>query len=128
MKSLIGNTKLPDISFYASGRIDITSRVAKMLKLQKGDVIDISKDGGEYYLHKKYQDGKPIGRHAASCNVTHSYKRSCNNLRVYYKPLTDVILTLVGVDDVARLPVGEPVNIEGCLAVPIIYKHNLNKI
>lgn len=125
MKSLVEINKLPDISFYPNGRIDITARLAKMLNLQCGDVIDISREGGEYYLHKRFQDFKPIGRHAACCYATHRYKNTCNNLRVYYKPLTDHILALVGAD-VARLAVGEPVNVNGILAVPIIYKRNIN--
>ncbi len=127
MRSIIRNTRLPDISFYASGRIDITSRVAKMLGLKCGDVIDISVDGSEYYLHKRFPDCEPCGKHAARCLATRKHIRSCNNLRVFFKPLARIMLGVAGVSDAARLAVGDPVTINGILAVPIIYKHNLIK-
>lgn len=128
MKSLLQDTRLPDISFYASGRIDITSRLAKVLGLQCGDVIDISRDGSELYLHKRLSRKLIFGKHAATCRATHKNVRTCNNLRVYYKPLAVQILRMAGVTDIAKLPVGEPVTVSGVTAVPIIYKHNLNKI
>ena len=39
MASLLGNTRRPDISFYKNGRIDIASRVVRMLDIQEGDWI-----------------------------------------------------------------------------------------
>ena len=41
MQSILGNTRKADITFYASGRIDISARVAKHLQLSRGDVLDI---------------------------------------------------------------------------------------
>lgn len=127
MKSLLDETRLPDISFYSSGRIDITSRLAKVLGLQCGDAIDISMEGSELYLHKRISSKLMFGKHAATCRATHKHVRTCNNLRVYYKPLADKILQLAGAAVCAKLPVGEPVCVCGVAAVPIIYKHNLNK-
>ena len=126
MKSLLTKTRLPDISFYKSGRIDITSRLAKVLGLKGGDLIDVSVEGREIYLHKRSEEVK-YGNHAAQCRSTHKHVRTCNNLRVYHKQLANIILSYAGVTDAAKLPVGEPVTINGCYAVPIIYKNNLNK-
>lgn len=49
MQSILGNTRKADITFYASGRIDISARVAKHLQLSRGDVLDIMIDQDEFY-------------------------------------------------------------------------------
>ena len=51
MQSILGNTRKADITFYASGRIDISARVAKHLQLSRGDVLDIMIDQDEFYLY-----------------------------------------------------------------------------
>ena len=47
MESILGNTRKADIVFYSSGRIDITSHIAKQLHLSRGDVLDIMSENGE---------------------------------------------------------------------------------
>ncbi len=50
-RSILGNTRRADISFYSSGKIDITSRIANALGMVDGDVIDIMMWKGEFYLY-----------------------------------------------------------------------------
>ena len=51
MENIIERTRRKDITFYKSGRIDITARVARILNLKQGDSINISKDeNGEFLL------------------------------------------------------------------------------
>ena len=61
MQSILGNTRKADITFYASGRIDISARVAKHLQLSRGDVLDIMIDQDEFYLYVRLRS--PNGRH-----------------------------------------------------------------
>ena len=63
MQSILGNTRKADITFYASGRIDISARVAKHLQLSRGDVLDIMIDQDEFYLYVRLRS--PNGRHEA---------------------------------------------------------------
>lgn len=107
MTTLLPNTRRPDVSFYANGRIDITARVAKMLSLKENDVIDIALQGGEYLLYRKYKAESLIGRHEAQCHVTK--KRGLfrsNNIRAYSKRLCAAMLKAAGTHPTARLPVG----------------------
>lgn len=107
MTNLLGNTRRPDVSFYANGRIDITARVAKLLSLQENDVIDIAVEGGEYLLYRKYKAESLIGRHEAQCHVTKRGIFRSNNIRAYSKRLCAAILKASGTEFTARLPVGD---------------------
>lgn len=64
MESILGNTRKADIVFYSSGRIDITSHIAKQLHLSRGDVLDIMSENGELYLYVRYRSPTG-GRHEA---------------------------------------------------------------
>ena len=124
MTSTLENTRRPDITFHADGRIDITARVAKALSLQPGDVIDIAHDGSEYYLYVKHRNA--LGRHQAQCYVTKRGK-TCNNLRTYSKRLCQAVLSVNG-NQQARLPVGQPIEIKSLgTALPLIIRHNIPK-
>ena len=128
MKSILTNTRRPDISFYPDGRIDITARIAKELDLRDGDVIDIAIDGEEYLLYRKYEGRNLIGKHEGQVHVTKKCVRSCNNLRTYSKRLcAEMIKVSHSLSMKARLPIGTPMFIPNtCIkAVPIIYKRNL---
>ena len=122
MQSILGNSRKPDIVFSSSGRIDITTNVARHLHLQRGDVVDILYDRGEYYLYVKHH--APVGgRHEAMVLPTN--KRG-NHYRAYSRKLCEAILEVSGVKDKARLCIGEPVeNQTHGILLPIIYKHLL---
>lgn len=127
MNSILQNTRRPDISFYPDGRIDITARVAKILNLQEGDVIDIASDGKEYLLYRKLKASDIIGRHEGQCHKTKKSVKSCNNLRAYSKCLCAAMLNAAGSFKKACLPIGTETTLpmSDDKAVPIIYKHNL---
>ena len=126
MTTLLTNTRRPDISFHANGRIDITARTAKLLGLKPGDVIDIAVDSNEYLLYVRHRAA--VGRHEAQCYRTNRRSVVCNNLRAYSRRLCDIILAMHhGAQDV-RLPVGElQQHAELGAVLPIIIRNNLFK-
>jgi len=126
IKSISANTRKPDLTFYKSGRIDISASVSKALALKKGDVIDIASDGIEYYLYVKYRAGSVIGRHYGHCFPSHPGKTQSNNMRAHSVALTDAILRIHHAD-VVSLPVGSPADIPalGGVALPIIIRNRL---
>ena len=123
MKSLLGNSRRPDISFHKNGRIDITARVAKKLNLQTGDVIDVAFDGVEYYLYIQHKSNELIGKHESQCFPT---KRGSNNFRAYSARLCRNIIDLSDAEDVVRLPVGEYEERNGYPSVVLIACNNLS--
>lgn len=122
MKSILTNTRKPDIAFHKSGLIEITARVAKILKVSQGDVIDILSDDEEMYLFVKHRN--PIGRNAAA--VYQSNKRGAH-YRAWSVKLSDAILKECKVDNDVRLAVGEPLyNFEDIdIVLPIITRRIL---
>lgn len=125
MESIVGNTRRPDVSFYTGGRIDITARVAKMLSLDKGDVIDIISDGYEYYLYVRFKNNDVVGQYEAKCWPT---KKGSHNYRASSARLCRKVMSLSGACTAAHLPVGETTTINGRAAVNIIIRNNLKNI
>lgn len=120
MISILGNTRKADIIFYSSGQIDITARVAKLLALQHGDVVDVMCGGDEYYLYVKHRI-PTVGRHEGM--VFRSNIKG-NHYRLWSKKLCSAILRECKVTDKVKLCVGTPVSLPvyGC-ALPIIIKY-----
>lgn len=104
MESILGNTRKADIAFYSSGRIDITSHIAKQLHLSRGDVLDIMSENGELYLYVRYRS--PTGGRHEACVFPSN--RQGKHFRASSKRLCSAILDVSGVTDKARLCVGEP--------------------
>lgn len=104
--SLLGNnSRRPDISFHANGTIDITARVAKMLNLADGDVIDVVLDDGEYYLYVRWRGKFINGNYEAQVHPT---KKGSHNFRAHSVKLCRNVLRYSGVTNtLARLPVGK---------------------
>lgn len=126
MESLLGNSRRPDIKFFRSGKIDISSSIARQLRLERGDTLDIVTHRGEYYLVVRCRSSRAIGRNEATCIPTNSSK-SCSNFRAYSKTLCSAILSETGGDE-ARLPGGESQVIEPYgTAIPLITRNNLIK-
>ncbi len=122
MRSILGNTRKADITFYASGRIDITAHVARHLKLQKGDVIDICMHDKEYYLYVRHR-APTIGRHEAAVYPTN---KNGLNFRTWSQTLCDTMLHASGAnEDKARLCVGELMLVQDRILLPIITKYLL---
>lgn len=121
-RSILGNTRLPDISFHSSGKIDITSRIVKALGMEAGDIIDIMVDKSEYYLYVSAHASEVCGRHEAQCYPS---KRNALHFRTYSRRLTSAILRLAGISTRASFPAGEVIEVEGRKAIPIITRNNL---
>lgn len=120
MTSILGNTRRSDITFHPRGNIDITARVTKLLGLAVGDVVDIYNDGNEFYLYVKHRAGTVAGRHEATLYPTSRKVKRCNNLRCHSRRLCQAMQEACHASGVLKLPVGEPVNLRGTEALPII--------
>ena len=132
MRSLIDNTKRPDVIFHKNGKIDIAANVAKTLNLKAGDVIDIITNNIEYYIVVKYKANEVVGNH--DCKVMRSNKHG-NHLRCYSKKLCNKIFSICNFEinssylysDKVRLACGLPTVISTHdRALPLIIKNPLN--
>ena len=122
MTSLLPTTtRRPDITVNISGRIDITCRIAKMLNLNPGDVIDVCKSGVEYYLYVRHLAVDIVGRHEGQCYPTSRGGRG--SYRTWSVRLAKAIRDANGCEDfILRLPCGEPQIINEKIYVPIIIR------
>jgi len=123
MSAILGNTRRPDVTFYKSGRIDITSRVAKILNLGDGDVLDIEKCCGEWLLFVKLRNVDVVGTHEARCYAS---KKNSRNFRAYSKRLCDAVLAEQQKTEKARLAMGVAIEFKHYgMAVPLIIHYTL---
>lgn len=120
-QSILGNTRRADISFSPNGKIDIASCIVKALGMEKGDVIDIMVDGGEYYLYVSIHASVVFGRHEAQCYPTQNGSR---HFRTYCRRLCTAILQATG-NERACFAAVEMVEVNGRKAIPIITCKNL---
>ena len=124
MKTINNNSRRHDITFNASGRIEIGARITRALDLHPRDVIDIAVDERtrEVYLYVKHR--QPAGRHKAQCYRT-GKGHTCNSLRANSVEICRQVLDMRGFSATqARLPVGDPVEIPGTgKAMPIIIRY-----
>lgn len=120
MTSILGNTRRADITFHPRGNIDITARVSKLLDLHCGDIIDIYIEGGEYYLYLKHRANTVAGRHEATLYPTSRRVKYCHNMRCHSMRLCRAMLDACSTTGILRLPVGDPVDLRGTTALPII--------
>ena len=117
MFKLLERSRRPDISFSRKGIIRITARVARILYLQPGDVINITVNKGEYLLHATHHT-KNIGRHEAQCYRTKQKSENyCANSIRLCRSLFDS--TGVTGDKVAYM-IGEPFVQDETTFIPII--------
>ena len=122
MTSILTNTRRPDISVNAAGRIDITARVARSLAMEPGDVIDIAAEGREYYLYVRHKASNLRGRHVGQCFPTSRIGRG-GSYRTWSVQLAAAIRSAAGTGELSlRLPCGEAVVINDKVYVPIIMK------
>lgn len=111
---LLNRTRRPDITFCSSGRISITSRVAKSLSLAAGDAINIAVCNGEYLLHAIHGCK---GRYVGQCwptkkNSRHYYAYSvhlCRNLfeslNITANRVSFYVGSLISDNDTTYLPI-----------------------
>ena len=125
MHSILTNTRRPDVTFYPDGRIDITARVAKILDLHQGDVIDIAVNGGlEYLLYIRYRGETLVGKHEAVCRQS---KRRSRNFRAYSKRICSFIFRFTDMkNQPLRVPAGEVLTYKDYgKMVPLITRMNI---
>lgn len=119
-------TRRPDITITSFGRIDITVRVARLLGLQPGDVVSLLPRAGELYLIRKLPAGQVVGRHRGQCAYS---SRSKGSLRTWSVAMAQTIFDAGrpahGDLQILRLPCGDPEQIDGFTAVPIITQINI---
>ncbi len=128
MTSIHANTRRHDVTFHANGRIDITARVAKVLHLQRGDVINVrTDDNGEPVLYVHLRAHERIGRNDGAVFPTYQGKRSANNFRTYSRRICQYILQIAGTTNIARLTLGLPITKGDTTIIPIIYKYNITQ-
>ena len=123
MKSLLSSSRKHDISFYASGRIDISAHVARKLSLAPGDVIDIACEYGELYLYVKLRAGQYSGRHIGRVWTTANGK---GTFRTCCKKLTKAVLAGAEVrGERLRCPCGREIERNNTKYITIIYRNSL---
>lgn len=121
MTSLLPNSRRPDLTVNISGRIDITCRIARLLNLQPGDVIDVCKSGMEYYLYVRHLAANIVGRHEGQCFPTSRGGRG--SFRTWSVRLAKAIRAASGCEDfILRLPCGAAEVINEKVYVPIIIR------
>lgn len=122
MQSVLGNTRKADLVFHRSGRIDIAAHVARILSLQRGDVIDILTDDEETYIYVRYR-APLVGRHEG---MVYPSNNRGNHFRLSSKTLCGFVLGRCGKEESVSLCVGKAVNdkYRGVL-LPIILKNCL---
>ncbi len=120
VRSILGNTRRADISFYSSGKIDITSRIANALGMVDGDVIDIMTGKGEFYLYVSVHAFDICGRHEAQCFPS---KRGGRHFRTWCRRLCSAILSECSETTRVSLAAGEVVEINGHKAITIITRN-----
>lgn len=119
-------TRRPDITVTSFGRIDITVRVARLLSLAPGDVVSLLPRGSELYLIRKLPADHVIGRHRGQCAYS---SRTKGSLRTWSVAMAQTIFDAArqahGDLQILRLPCGDPEQIDGFTAVPIITRINI---
>ncbi len=121
MTSLIPISRRPDITVNVTGRIDITCRIARLLDLHPGDVIDVCQSGPEYFIYLRHKAAEIRGRHEGQCFPTSRGGRG--SYRTWSVRLARAIRAAGGFEDlVLRLPCGEAVTINEKIYIPIIIR------
>jgi hypothetical protein len=103
MLRLLSNTRRHDVTFYPSGRIDISARAARALNLSSGDIIDIAIDGTEYLLYVRMRASSACGSYQA---VVHATKSRSRNFRCYSRAICSHMLA-ANPSQQLRIPFGK---------------------
>lgn len=122
MKSILSNSRKHDISFYPSGKIDISAYLARRLSLAPGDVIDIASDSDEWYLYVKLRSGTYTGRHKGCVWATNNGK---GTFRTCSKALAAAVLAAAGAVGRLRCPCGAEIERDNTKYITIIYRRSL---
>lgn len=116
MKNLLPDSRRPDVTFRADGRIDISARVATILDLNDDTYINVTYERGEYYLTVSHR-GHCIGDRIGRC---HRVNRRAAFFRANSVLLCRAMLRTCGARRRVSLTCGEPVTLDGGLYIPMI--------
>lgn len=117
MIKLLEQTRRPDISFSRNGKIRITARVARVLSLRPGDILNIVVSNGEYLLYATHFTNK-IGRHEAQCYPT---KKGSENYCANSVRLCRAMFDSIGIESSkAAFMAGEAFENDNTTYLPII--------
>lgn len=122
MKSILSSSRKHDISFHASGRIDISAYIARKLSLSAGDVIDIAQESGEWYLYVKLRVGSYVGRNDGRVWATSNGR---GTFRTWSKAITNYVLSATGGTECLRCPCGVEVLKDNIKYLTIIHRCSL---
>lgn len=122
MKSLLPNSRKHDISFHASGKIDISAHIARKLSLAPGDVVDIVRESGELYLYVKLRAGNYAGRHDGRVWATAHGK---GTFRTWSRAMAAAVLQTAGATGTLRCPCGMEFERDNKKYITIIYRCSL---
>lgn len=122
MKSILPNSRKHDITFNASGKIDISAHIARKLSLAPGDVIDIVEENRELYLYVKLRCGEYTGRHDGCVSAT---SRGRGTFRTWSKALARAVLATAGASGRLRCPCGSVMERDSIKFITIIYRCSL---
>lgn len=122
MKSILPNSRKHDISFHASGKIDISAHIARKLSLAPGDVIDIAENGDELYLYVKLRAGTYVGRHSGT---VWSMANGKGTFRTCSTSITKTMLAKAAATSRLRCPCGTEIESNNTKYITIIYRCSL---
>lgn len=123
MESIAPNSRKHDISFHASGKIDISAHIARKLSLTPGDVVDIVREAGELYLYVKLRAGNYAGRHDGRVWATAHGK---GTFRTWSRAMAAAVLQTAGAtDNILRCPCGSEIERDNKKYITIIYRCSL---
>lgn len=63
MISIINKHRKHDFIFRDNGIIDVSAHVSRLLKMSRGDVVDIVSNDGELYITVTHKSGDDSGRY-----------------------------------------------------------------
>ena len=68
MLPILTHSRKPDITFYNNGRIEVSRRLARILGIRKGDVLNLMQENNRHYLYLSSLAVWSNGSHEAACS------------------------------------------------------------
>lgn len=115
------NSRLPDVTVYPDGKINIAARIVHALGISPGDVIDVHSEPPELYIYIRHRKGQFVGRHTGVCKFPNGRR---GTMRTYSKRIAAKILAAItpAPTDKTPLPCGNLEIRHGTPLIPIITK------
>lgn len=108
MDSILKHTRKADIVFYHAGKIEVKRRLARIIGLRQGDVLNLKTDGCRIYLYLSSMAVWSNGAHEAVCAPTNKGGR---HFRAHSVALSRAATELAGIkagSDRVGFYAGEP--------------------